>query len=397
MSHALPRTVWLLSLANAWLFVGNSLLITVSGLIGLELADDKHLATLPIALQFIAIMLTTVPASLFMGRFGRKSGFLLAGVIGLCGASLAIAAIFSERFAWYCAAAFLFGSAAAFGNYYRFTAAEVVSEDKRARAISMVLLGGVLAAFVGPNLANWSSDLFASRALAGPFAALMGVYLLSMTTIALTRLPRPQPSTGSGEARPLSLIAAQPVFIIAVLCQMLGYGVMNLVMTSTPLAMHAHAHGLGPTALVIQWHVVAMFLPSFFTGRLIDRVGVVPILAAGVLLGGATVAVNLSGTELPHFLAALIMLGVSWNFMFVGGTTLVTRCHRPEERARTQALNDFLVFSTVSITALSAGSLHFAFGWSVVNLAVLPLLTVIAIAVFWLHKRTSVKHADIAG
>lgn len=392
--QSLPRTVWLLSLANGWLFVGNSLLITVSALIGFDLAPDKRIATLPLGLQFFAIMCTTVPASLFMGRFGRKPGFLLAGVIGLCGSSFALAAIFLRRFELYCMATLCFGAVAAFGNYYRFTAAEVVAEEARPRAISLVMAGGVLAAFIGPNLANWSSGMFAAQSLAGPFAALMLVYVASMATIALADFPLPQTTPRTGRGRPLGEIASQPVFLIAVTCQMLGYGTMNLVMTSTPLAMQMHEFGLGATALVIQWHVVAMFAPSFVTGHLIERFGMITILASGVALGVLTVAINLSGTSLAHFVVSLIALGISWNFLFVGGTTLLTRCYRTEERARTQALNDLLVFSTVALTALSAGTLHYLFGWRVVNLGVIPLLSVTAIAILWLAARERVTPVE---
>lgn len=397
MTDKMPRTIWLLSLANCWLFVGNSLLITVSALIGFELADDKRLATLPLALQFFTIMCTTVPASLFMGRFGRKPGFLLGGVIGLCGAGLALTALFSRRFEIFCLATICFGMVSAIGNYYRFTAAEVVTPALRPRAISMVMLGGLLAAFIGPNLANWSSGLFAELALAGPFAALSVVFCLSMITIAMADLPAPAPRNQSTAGRPIREIARQPRFIVAVICQMFGYGTMNLVMTSTPLAMQSHDFGLGATALVIQWHVVAMFAPSFFTGRLIERFGITAVLTSGVVLGVLTVVINLAGTSMTHFLVALIALGISWNFLFVGGTTLVTECHRPEERARTQALNDFLVFSTVSITALSAGTLHYVFGWRIVNLGVTPLLGLTALAVLWLALQHRVTQHEFSG
>ncbi len=394
MAQGLPRTVWLLSLANGWLFVGNSLLITVSALIGFDLATDKRLATLPLGLQFLSIMCSTVPASLLMGRFGRKPGFLLAGVIGISGSALALAAIFLQRFELYCMATVCFGIVAAFGNYYRFTAAEVVEVAVRPRAISMVMAGGVLAAFIGPNLANWSSGLFAARSMAGPFAALMLVYLASMATIVLTDLPVPAERNVVNTRRTLADIARQPLFIIAVTCQMLGYGTMNLIMTSTPLAMHAHHFDLGATALVIQWHVVAMFAPSFVTGRLIERFGIVYVLTTGVALGILTVGINLAGTSLVHFVASLIALGVSWNFLFVGGTSLLTSCYEPEERAPTQALNDLMVFSTVAVTALGAGTLHYLFGWKAVNLGVIPLLIVTALAVFWLSARGRVTQIE---
>ncbi|MEE9322628.1 MAG: MFS transporter [Granulosicoccus sp.] len=386
LPERLPLTIWLLSLCNAYLYICSSLLITVSALIGFDIAPNKSLATLPMAIQFFAIMCGTVPASLFMGHFGRKTGFLLAGCIGITGASIALWSVMHDHFLGYCIASVCFGLFAAFANYYRFTAAEVVSDSAKSRAIAMVMAGGVIAAFIGPNLANWSSELFSARAFAGPFAILIGVYLISMLTISLAELPAaPKRVASASSGRPLATIMLQPVFVVAVICQMLGYGAMNLVMSSTPLAMNLHAYGLGATALVIQWHVVAMFAPSFFTGHLISRFGVVPILASGVLLGIACVMVNLTGESLPHFIVALMLLGISWNFLFVGGTTLLTDTCTVEERSRTQAINDLLVFTTVTLTALTAGGMHHLFGWRIVNLSVLPMFAVSGLAIAWLY------------
>ena len=393
----LPRTVHLLAFCNACMYVGSSLLITVSALIGFELADDKRLATLPLALQFLAILAAGVPASLYMGRHGRRRGFLLAGAIGALGAVLALLAVVGERFALYCVATLCFGAFTAFGNHYRFTAAEVVAPALRARAIAAVMAGGVLAAFVGPNLASWSGGLVAGHPFAAPFGVLFGVYVVSTATIAFAALPPPAPRAPRGDADPdgggarggatLAAVAARPRFVVAVLCQMLGYGTMNLVMTSTPLAMRLHGATLGDTAFVIQWHVVAMFAPSFATGHLIARLGLPAVLGAGVALGLGCVAVNLAGETTAHFTLALALLGVSWNFLYVGGTTLLTSTYSPAERSRAQALNDFLVFGAVSLTALSAGGLHHVLGWRAVNLAVLPLLGVTALAVLWLARR----------
>lgn len=396
MSERLPRSVWLLSLCNAYMYIAASLLITVSALIGFELAPDKRLSTLPLALQFTAIMCGTVPASLLMGRFGRKAGFLLAGVIGVLGANIALWAIINEHFMAFCAATFCFGLCTSFGNYYRFTAAEVVPSNLKSRAIAMVMAGGLIAAFIGPNLASWSGALFEGRVFAGPFLVLMGVYLLSMFTVSLTPLP-PAPKRAPADAdkslnaslpdsRRLSSIMAQPIFIVAVTCQMFGYGIMNFVMTSTPLAMYANDYGIGHTAFVIQWHVVAMFAPSFVTGHLINRLGIVPVLGSGIVIGLMAIMINLSGTSVAHFTSALMLLGISWNFLFVGGTTLLTEACRDNERSRTQAVNDLIVFSTVALTALSAGGVHHLFGWRIVNLSVLPLFALTAMAVLWLYS-----------
>lgn len=383
-SKRLPTTIYLLSLCNAYLYVCGSLLITISALIGFDLAPDKRLATLPLALQFFSIMCGSMPASLIMGRLGRKVGFFIGGSIGVIGAAIALWSVLNSVFIGYCMATICFGQFIAFGNYYRFTAAEVVPASRKSTAIAMVMAGGVIAAFIGPNLANWSSGLFDSSVFAGPFAVLIGVYLLSMLTISFADLPAPVRTTESYSGRSLSLIVKQPIFIVAVLCQMLGYATMNLVMTATPLSMHANNYDLGATAFVIQWHVVAMFAPSFITGHLIQRLGIVPVLAMGVLLGFACVSVNLMGTSMMHYTMALVLLGFSWNFLFIGGTTLLTDSYGASEKTRTQGINDLLVFSVVTITALAAGGIHHVFGYRVVNLSVVPLLLIAGTAVLWL-------------
>jgi len=389
----MPRTIYLLSLCSGYQFICASSLITVSALIGLDLTPDKRLATLPLALQYVSIMLASVPASLLMGRVGRKAGFLIAGCIGLCGASLALFAVLQHQFVVYCIASLCFGTFTAFANYYRFTAADVVPSERKSRAISWVMAGGLIAAFIGPNLATWSANWFAAERFAGPFVVLMGVYALSMITISFAHLPEPATQSIDATRRPIMQIVTQPTFMIATLCQMFGYGIMNLVMTSTPLAMHAMDFDLSATATVIQWHVVAMFAPSFFTGALIKRFGIVSILLAGVIAGLLCVGINLTGTTHLHFISALVALGISWNFLFVGGTTLVTETYQPAEKSRAQAANDFLVFSTVSLTALTAGTLHHVYGWERVNLSVLPILLATGCAVGWLALR---RHRNVA-
>jgi len=367
------------------MFICTSMLITISALIGLELAHNKALATLPLALQFIAIMTTTIPASMAMGRWGRKAGFIIAAVIGVTGACLSLIALETRSFTLFCLGTICFGSFNAFGNYYRFTAPEIVEPSKKNKAISWVMAGGVLAAFLGPNLATWSQNLVATSVYAGAFLVAIAVYMLSLLTVSCMKLPAPE-STPQSErpGRPITTILRQPVFMVAVICAMLGYGIMNLVMTATPLAMHTRAMPLSDTAFVIQWHVVAMFAPSFITGRLIDRFGVPNILLAGALLNACCVATNLSGDSVWHFWAALLLLGIGWNFLFVGGTTLLTECYEPNEKSKTQAANDFIVFSTVSITALSSGTLHHWFGFATINLAVIPLIIIVVAAIFWL-------------
>lgn len=382
----MPLTIYLLTLCNAYMFIGSTLLITVSALIGFELAPDKRLTTLPLALQFFAIMCSSFPASMIMAKFGRKFGFLLAGCIGILGACIAIWSILHEQFYGYCAATVCFGIFTAFGSYYRFTAAEVVKPSIKETAISLVMVGGVIAAFIGPNLANWSSGIFESHQYAGPFLALMGAYLLSMCTIAFADLPNLNTSTTetTERARPLLEIISQPIFIVAVICQMLGYGAMNFIMSSTPLAMGVHDYGIAATAFVIQWHVVAMFAPSFFTGHVIKWMGIVPVLLIGAAMGFLAIGINLLGpTNVSNFVIALIALGISWNFLYVGGTTLLTDAYTPSEKARTQGINEFAVFSVVTLTALSTGTVHYLWGWKVVNLIAIPMLSIPVIAIIW--------------
>ncbi len=386
--NKLPRTIFLLSACNAYLYINQSLLITISVLIGFELAADKRLATLPIALQFLTVMATTIPASLFMGRYGRTAGFVLGCLIGIAGAITALWSLFNQSFYGYCLATICFGAFAATSHYYRFTAAELVKPDMKSRAISMVMAGGVIAAFIGPNLANWSSGMFSANSFAGPFVVLIVNYLLCIATVIVARLPPAvkKQVTRPGDVRRVAEIITQPVFIIAASCQMFGYGTMNLIMTSTPLAMKTHTMTLGAVALVIQWHVVSMFAPSFFTGRLIDRFGLIRIFSCGIALNFFCIIINFLGETVWHFMLALILLGVGWNFLFVGGTTLLTDTYNEAEKAKTQAANDFCVFSTVAVTALSAGALHHLFGWRTVNLVAVPLLLGIVAAVIWLRR-----------
>ncbi|MEJ2316571.1 MAG: MFS transporter [Gammaproteobacteria bacterium] len=381
------RNVPLLAVAQSLMMSANSLIIASAALVGAALADDKSLATLPLAAQFIAIMLTTIPASLLMDRIGRKPAFILVTFIGMAAGALATWAIFSRDFWIFVCATMLIGVFNGFGNYYRFAAADAVKDSLKSRAISWVMIGGVIAAFIGPNLANHTKELIAGAAFAGSYAALIVLYILSLLTVSLLKLPHRFHDVQEHDAapqRPLGQIIRQPKFIVAVICAMFGYGVMSLVMTATPLAMDHHHHHFDDTAFVIQWHVLAMFAPSFFTGELIRRFGVNRIMAIGALLGLACVALNLAGTSVAHFWWALVALGISWNFLFIGGTTLLTETYVQAERAKVQATNDFIIFTTVALASLSAGYLQHRFGWQAVNRGVVPLLLLILVSIAWL-------------
>jgi len=388
---SMKRNVLVLASAQAMMMIGGSLIVATSALVGYRLSPDKSLATLPLALQMLAGMLTTIPASLLMQKIGRQKGFLIGTLIGTLAAALAAFAITKASFGLFAVAAAMTGASVGFGNYYRFAAADAASADYRSRAISYVMAGGVIAAVIGPNLAQWTQS-WNTAPFAGSYAALAGITLLSFVTLLWLRIPRPGTELQGG-GRPLREIAAQPVFVVAALGGMLGYGVMALVMSATPLAMHDHQHAFSDTAFVIEWHVLGMFAPSFFTGHLIRRFGVLRIMLTGSLLSAACVLVNLTGTTVNHFWLALTLLGMGWNFMFIGATTLLTETCTPAEKAKTQALNDFLVFSTTSIAVLFAGNLHHHFGWQAVNYGVLPVLVIAAGSIVWLARLR--RHAPV--
>ncbi len=383
----MKRNVFLLALCQALMLTGTSLMFTTSALVGVRLADSPALATLPLSLQFIGMMLSSFASSMLMKRIGRKSGFSTGLVLALAGAALCASAIYHGSFIGFCIGSVLLGIFNGVGQYYRFTAAEVAPPEFRARAISYVLAGGIVAAFIGPNLARFTRDLIPGSDFSGSYMSLLVVYALSIILVAMTRIPPPDEAERSSGGRPLLRIMAQPVFFVAVLSALVGYGVMNLVMTATPLAMQGCGFDFGQTAHVIQWHVVGMFLPSFFTGRLIERFGVLNIMIAGGVFLVLCIGINLHGITYTHFLTALISLGFGWNFLFIGGTTLLTEVYSPAEKAKTQGINDFIVSTTVACTALSSGYLNFRFGWEVINQAALPAVAIAMAAVFWLMVR----------
>lgn len=380
------RNIPLLALCQALMMSGSSMIIATTSLVGFALASDKSLSTLPLAAQFIAMMLTSIPAALLLQRIGRKRGFMVATLFGISGSGLAALAILKGQFWLFGAGTALIGVFNGFGIYYRFAAADAVAYEYKSRAVSYIMAGGVAAAFVGPNLASWTRDLIVTAPFAGSYGALIFFYVASLAILGFLNLP-PEPvpdgSGAAGSVRPLRVIAFQPMFIVALVCGMLGYGVMVLLMTATPLAMQHCAYSFSDTSFVVQWHVFSMFAPSFVTGHLIRRYGVLNILYAGTILAVICVAINLRGESVRHFWIALLFLGVSWNFLFVGATTLLTETYRPEERAKTQALNDFTVFSCVAGASLSSGALQHLYGWRAVNLGVIPLLVLILATIFW--------------
>ncbi|MCW8193677.1 MFS transporter [Proteobacteria bacterium 005FR1] len=381
------RNVGILVISQTLYMVASITVMTLSGVVGLQLSPEPGLATLPIAMMTLGTLLSTLPASLFMKRVGRRTGFLTgASLGGLGGGLLSFAAVAGESFWLFCLGNLLLGLYQGFAMYYRFAAADVASEAFRSRAISFVMAGGVVAAFLGPWNARAATLLVAGVPNGGPYlmiavAALVAISLLSRLQVPPGGEPKPGES-----ARPMSTIACQPGFIVALLAAAVGYAVMILVMTATPLAMRAQGFDMRQVAFIMQWHVLGMFAPSFFTGGLIARFGVSRILLAGTGLFAASVAVATQGASLVHFTAALICLGIGWNFLFVGGSTLLATVHSEAERGKVQGINDLLIFSLVAVGSFMSGSLFHHFGWELLNVATLGPLLLVALATLWLRS-----------
>jgi len=390
------RNVLLLSSAQALFQTASVMMMILSGLVGLKLAADKSLATLPIAMMMVAAAATMIPASMLMQRFGRRAGFLLGTIIGCLAGLIAAGAIWIESFWLFTFANMLFGGYQAFAQYYRFAAAEAVSTDFKSRAISWVIAGGVVAAFAAPGVSKLTQGIGPVPFMAS-YIALFVLTLGALLIVAWLSLPSPSIAVTDGPKRPLLKIIRQPLFLTALICSSVGYAVMIMVMTATPLAMYMHGHSLAASATVIQWHVLGMFVPSFFTGNLIHRFGVLPIMVVGTILLGGHVAIALAGNAYLHFLSGLTLVGIGWNFLFIGGTTLLTEAYNPNERAKTQAAHDFLMFGAVSIASFAAGGLLNLWGWRSVNLIVLPFLILVLIAIVGLSlSRQRNRPASVA-
>ena len=386
------RDIFLLACCQALLLTNGAGLITMNGLVGFELAGTKALATLGVSTYVLGSALATMPASLWMARVGRRTGFMAGALINVGGCALAALAIAQRSFVLYCVATAVIGIYNAIGLQYRFAAAEIAAPADKAKAISLVLAGGIAGGFLGPQSALWAMHLFATPFL-GSFVVLAAIAVVALAIQSRVNVPAPTVEERAGGGRPLAAILRQPTFIVAALAGALGYGLMNLLMTATPLAMDLCAHPFAAAAFVIEWHVVGMYAPGFFTGSLIRRFGVLNVILAGTVLVGLCTAVALNGTTVAHFVVALALLGIGWNFMYTGGTTLLTECYAPAEKARAQGANDFIVFSTMLVSSLASGAMVSTVGWETMNRAVLPFLVLIAGAVFWLGWRRRTRPA----
>ena len=380
------KNVALLAGCQAMLFTNNVTLISLAALAGFSLADNKMLSTLPATAYVVGAALTTLPASFFMKRYGRQAGFRVGTSMGIVGAAVCCLALWLHSFWLLCAGVLVLGVYNAFGQYYRFAAADVASHGFKAKAISLVLTGGLVGGIIGPELSKHTRDMFDVPFL-GAYASLIVFCLITMGLLAFIRIPAPSSAERHEPVRPMRRIMAQPAFIVAVTGSALGYGVMNLLMTATPLAMGLCGHPYSSAATVIQWHVIGMYAPSFFTGSLILRFGVLRIMFIGVALETLCVGIALSGVLVANFWWALVALGVGWNFLYVGGTTLLTECYRPSEKAKAQGMHDFLVFLTTATSSFSSGLLMNSNGWAMLNYAALPILAIIGAAITWLALR----------
>lgn len=360
--------------------------IATSALVGLSLASNSGYATVPLACQFGAGMAATIPASLYMKRFGRKIGFLTGTALGIAGALVSTYAILDGSFVLFCLGSILFGCFAGFSRYFRFAAAEAASVDFRSKAISLVLAGGVIAAVTGPSLARMTVDLFSPILFAGTYASLVAVQIAIIAVVLLINLPPQDEAERSGQVRPLVEIIRQPIFIVALLGATISYAVMSFLMSITPVAMKEHHFDFTDSTLVIQSHILGMYLPAFFTGHLIARFGVLEVMLAGACLLVSCVCINLMGTTFVNFVLALTLVGVGWNFLFVGATTLLTESCTPAEKAKTQGFNEFIVFGTIALGTLTSGTVQHAFGWSGVNFAVIPMIVLVFGVTIWLWR-----------
>jgi MFS family permease len=386
-----------LATAQALFLNATIIIMVLSGLASRHLGADPGLATLPIAAMTLGTMAAALPASFFMQRFGRRYGLVLGAWLGGAGgAGLAALGIATGAFWLFTLGHLLLGVYQAFALFYRFAAAEAAGEALKSRAISLVLAGGVVAAFTGPALADWAQRTMPHVPFLAPYALLTGLGLVAGALLLRINIPVAARAAAATPRRPLNAIVRGRAFSLAVLAGAVGYAVMVLLMTASPLAMTHAGHSIGETALAMRWHVLGMFVPSFFTGHLIARFGVRAVLQAGAVVLLASIAVAYTGTGAPRFWLALALLGIGWNFLFVGGSTLLTEAYRSGEQALAQGAYDFTIFGTVSLGALLAGALHEHLGWAGLNLAAAPLVVLVLIASYRRRASGRIRRAEPA-
>jgi MFS family permease len=379
------RNLWLLAICQGLLLTNNVTFIAINGLVGLSIAPRGWMATLPVMGYVVGGALTTGLVARTQQRFGRRGSFQIGLAVAVGSALLCAFAAISRNFWLLCSATMVAGYYNANGGLYRFAAAELAAPAWREKAVSVVMAGGLIGAVAGPNLAFATREVFAVP-FAGAYIALAGVALLSMAVMRFIEFPAAPTRQQAQGGRPLSEIMRQPVFIVAAAAGALGYGVMNLLMAATPIAMQICSLPFSDAALVLEWHVIGMFAPGFFTGHLIRRFGALPVMGVGLVLNLGCIAIALSGVELHHFLVALCLLGVGWNFLFTGSTTLSLTAYTPQERDRAQGALNFCVFATLALTSFASGVLVTTQGWQLLNYGSLVPVMLTGAALLWLAQ-----------
>lgn len=384
----IPFNVWLLMCVGALTMSAASIVVFTGGIIGSVLAPSETLATLPLALMIVGTAVAVIPVTMLMQRFGRKRVFILGACTSTVGALVASYAITISHFKLFCFGTFLLGAGLAYVQQYRFAAMESVASDQMASAAAKVLLGGLVAAIIGPELALLSKDMFL-QPFAGAYFSLALLYVVAIILLFLYRPNHIQSETQSSTGRTLIQIIKQPVFWVALLAATVGYAVMSFIMTATPMSMHIHdGHSLADTKWVIQSHIMAMFLPSFFSGFLIRHFGAAKMMITGLLAFVICIAIALIDRSLLHYWLALILLGIGWNFLFVSGTALLPQSYQDNERFKVQALNEFCVFSIQALASLSSGWVLYQFGWQTLLYVSLPMLLLVVIAIYYWRSAT---------
>ncbi|OGA66262.1 MAG: hypothetical protein A3G81_18330 [Betaproteobacteria bacterium RIFCSPLOWO2_12_FULL_65_14] len=390
------RNVLILAICQMLFGSGRSLLMATAPVVAYAMAEEKGLATLPTSLVIVGTALATIPAALIMRRFGRRMGFVLGALVGAAGGVLCSWAVIRADLWLFTAGAFLFGLFSGFAQLYRFAATDVAAADYRSKAISLVLAGGVVAAFLGPEMAKAGKDMISSAAFAGSYILLVAVSFLTAIALMTLDIPRQTRAERSGPRRPLMRIMAQPVFIAATVSGAVTQGVMTLLMTATPIAMQHVHHDFDDTALVIEWHIFAMFAPGFITGWMVERFGEVRMIHAGNLLQLVCIAVALSGHGVTEFWVANFLLGLGWCLTFTAATTLTTYAYAPAERDQTQGATNFIIYAFVAVISLLSGVLVHYFGWMWVNLGAVPMLVLATIVMLWYSAQPQ-RQAAAAG
>ncbi len=380
------RNAFVLAVAQALYGSTTTALVVTAGLIGSQLAPNAFWATMPMTAMIVGTALTTYPQSLLMRRIGRRTGFILAALVGSAGALTGATGIFLRRFELVLLGALLIGVYQASSSYYRFAAADLASPAFRGKAISWVMTGGIISALLGSVMVMYTVDLFAPVTFAGTWVTMACLAALATLVLAFVDIPK-QDAAITASGRPLGQIASQPAYIVAAGVAMVSYGIMVLVMTATPVAMLGCGFSVQDSSWVIQWHALAMYVPSFFTGAVITRIGASRTSIIGMVMLVLAAVAGLLGIHFENFAVGLVLLGIGWNFGYIGGTTLLTNTYEPLERNKAQGLNDLLVFGTTTITSLSAGALMAGAGWNAVNWAVIPLAAIGGALIVWLWRR----------